>query len=151
LQTYYFGELKDGKRRLHDPKGIHYLIVKRIEKLKASEPAWFICGWHVPKYEADVAYWRAYSRCSVVQLTLLSVGLDPGMVGYNALFKRYGQSEDTNKMFHFIEKTNTKQWQMVLGSNRKIQKQMSTSRNSIIGLRIREVQPSVSISGKKVR
>jgi hypothetical protein len=78
-------------------------MVAKIVALKNRKPAWFIAGWHVKELELDVPHWRAFSRANLVELTLMSVGLDPRKVGYDALFKRYGRSTEQDTMLYFLE------------------------------------------------
>lgn len=93
----------NGRRLLRDPDGTSFLIVNEIQALKDREPAWFISGWHVKAVEFDVAYWRALSSCALPDLTLLSVGLDPRKVNFDALFQRYGHLDPQDKMLGFLE------------------------------------------------
>lgn len=93
----------NGRRLLRDPNGTSFQIVNRIKSLESREPAWFISGWHVKAVELDAAHWRAFSSCTLTELTLLSVGLDPRYVNYHALFKRYGHLDPQDKMLGFIE------------------------------------------------
>jgi hypothetical protein len=93
----------NGCRVLRDPKGTSFLTVKRILALQAREPAWFISGWHVKALEIDAVYWRAFSSCTLPELTLMSVGLDPRKVNFDALFERYGHLGLQDKMLVFLE------------------------------------------------
>ncbi|MGJ8530439.1 hypothetical protein [Maritalea sp.] len=93
----------NGRRLLRDPKGTCFEIVNKILMLKEREPAWFISGWHVKPVEIDVAHWRAFSSCTLPELTLLSVGLDPRKVNFDALFNRYGHLASQDKMLGFLE------------------------------------------------
>lgn len=94
---------KDGRFRLADPHGLSFGIAKKIAGLHAKQPAWFISGWHVRASELNVGYWRAFSSCSLAALSLLSVGLDPRKVTYDALFGYYGYSEEQDAMLYFFE------------------------------------------------
>lgn len=93
----------NGLRELRDPKGPSFLMAKRILALQAREPAWFISGWHVKALEIEVAHWRAFSSCTLPELTLLSVGLDPRKANFDALFERYGHLDSQDKMLVFLE------------------------------------------------
>lgn len=93
----------NGRKLLCDPEGTSFQIVNKIRMLKAREPAWFISGWHVKAVEIDVPHWRAFSSCTLPELTLLSVGLDPRKVNFDALFKRYGHLDPQDKMLGFLE------------------------------------------------
>jgi hypothetical protein len=93
----------NGRRLLRDPAGTSFVIVNKIQALKEREPAWFISGWHIKAVEIDVAYWRALSSCTLPDLTLLSVGLDPRKVNFDALFQRYGHLDPQDKMLGFLE------------------------------------------------
>jgi hypothetical protein len=93
----------NGRRQLRDPEGTSFEIVTKIQLLKEREPAWFISGWHVKAVEIDVAYWRALSSCTLPDLTLLSVGLDPRKVNFDALLRRYGHLDPQDKMLGFLE------------------------------------------------
>ena len=44
-----------------------------------------------------------YSTCSLAELNVLSVGLDPRKVAYDALFRRYGHSNEQDEMLYFLE------------------------------------------------
>ncbi|UWR24996.1 hypothetical protein K3757_10930 [Sulfitobacter sp. S223] len=93
----------NGRRLLRDPEGTSFEIVNKIKLLKEREPAWFISGWHVKAVEIDVAHWRAFSSCTLPELTLLSVGLDPRKVNFDALLQRYGHLDSQDKMLGFLE------------------------------------------------
>jgi len=92
-----------GKKLLRDPEGTSFLLVNKIQLLKDREPAWFMAGWHVKQLELDTSHWRAFSRCTLVELTLLSIGLDPRKVAYDSLFERYGHLPAQDKMLQFVE------------------------------------------------
>lgn len=93
----------NGKKVLRDRDGTSFKIVRRIDILRDRKPAWFIAGWHIKELELDVAHWRAFSRCTLIELTIMSVGLDPRKVNYDALFRRYGHLDPQDKMLEFIE------------------------------------------------
>ena len=103
LTNRYRKDNYNGAKTLRDPKGVDFLTVQKIKTLSGRRPAWFIAGWHIKELELDVPYWRAFSRCNLVELTIMSVGLDPRKIGYDALFKRYGHSTEQNKMLYFLE------------------------------------------------
>ncbi|MBB3994746.1 hypothetical protein GGR95_002394 [Sulfitobacter undariae] len=93
----------NGQRLLRDPEGTSFEAVNKIRMLKAREPAWFISGWHVKAVEIDASHWRAFTGCNLPELTLLSVGIDPRKVNFDALFKRYGHTTPQDQMLQFIE------------------------------------------------
>lgn len=92
-----------GTRTSWDPHGLDFQMAARVKALKCREPAWFIAGWHIKELELDVPHWRAFSRGNLIELTIMSVGLDPRKVGYDALFKRYGRSTEQDTMLNFLE------------------------------------------------
>lgn len=93
----------NGRFRLNDLLGASFEFVSRIENLRRKQPAWFISGWHVRAHEVDVTYWRAFNRCSLAELTILSIGLDPRKVTYDALFRHYAHSNEQDLMLYFFE------------------------------------------------
>jgi hypothetical protein len=103
LQENFLVRRHSRKYPLNDMSSIHFELVNHIVKLQRTMPAWFISGWHVAELEAEIPYWRSYTQCSLAQLNILSVGLDPRQVGYDALFQRYGHSEAQDSMLEFLE------------------------------------------------
>lgn len=90
-------------KTLRDPKGVEFHMVAKIATLMRRKPAWFIAGWHIKELELDVPHWRAFSRSNLVELTVMSVGLDPRKVAYDPLFKHYGRSTEQDTMLYFLE------------------------------------------------
>jgi hypothetical protein len=103
LTNRYRNDNYNGAKTLRDPKGVDFLTVRKIKTLLGRKPAWFIAGWHIKELELDVPHWRAFSRCNLLELTIMSVGLDPRKVGYDALFERYYHLTKQDKMLNFLE------------------------------------------------
>lgn len=106
LQAEFLTKGPNGFYRLEDPHGLSCELVQQIIQLRSQKPAWFISGWHVKPHEVDVGYWRAFNSCSLPELTLLSLGLDPRKITYDALFTHYGHSDAQDQMLYFVEDVN---------------------------------------------
>lgn len=88
---------------LFDQHGRLSHLAKALARLKAKVPQDFIGGWSIKGKEIDTQYWRGSQTYTLSEAALLSVGLDPRKVNYDALFTTYGRYIEADEALYFLE------------------------------------------------
>jgi len=103
LRSEYDVPFESFRNPLTRTNGVDYRVAKALKALKERRPPWFAGGLNVEDQRADMAYWGTFASFSLIEATLLSIGIDPRGVHYDSLFERYGFDPRADEILYDLE------------------------------------------------